>query len=327
MIKKLLFFVAGLFTTSVVFSQTQNVTFQVDNPLSANVYVFGSWSGWGNWPGDLMTDADGDGIYDKTIAIASGTVEYLYVSITATDTIKEPLNPAWLCTNGNGQYTNRVLTVGATADTVCSNWASCTACGQVVVPFVDVTFQLQNSTATPVYIFGSWSGWSNWPGTMMTLNTASNLYEATISVQGDSVIEYLFVAGPDTTKEVLDPNAACTNGNGQFTNRKTLIGVNDTTICAKWQSCVPCTPTSIQEVEGADVFVLINSNGLRINSDYYSKFTQLEVFDALGRNVYSNMNGIVSNSNITAQFQKNTVYFIRLKSNDKTFTFKRIVTN
>lgn len=327
MLKKILFLVSGLFFTSMVFSQTQNITFQVDNPISSNVYVFGSWSGWSNWPGDLMTDNDGDGVYDKTLPIASGTVEYLYVCITATDTIKEALNPAWLCTNGNGQYTNRVLTVGTSAITTCNNWASCSLCGQVVIPFVDVKFQLQGPPSTPVYVFGSWSGWSNWPGTMMTLNTTSNLYEATISVQGDSAIEYLFVSGADTTKEILDPNASCTNGNGQFTNRKSLIGVNDTTVCAKWQTCVPCTPTSVQEIDNSDVSVFINTNGLRIHSDFYNKFNQLEVYDLQGRLVFTLNNGLVANSFVSIPFQKNNVYFVRIKSNDKEFKYKQMVTN
>jgi len=327
MIKKLLSIFSGLLITSTVFSQTQNVTFQVDNPLSASVYVFGSWSGWSNWPGDLMTDSNGDGVYDKTLPIASGSVEYLYVSVTATDTIKEGLNPAWLCTNGNGQYTNRTLTVGSSAITVCNNWASCSLCGEVVVPYVNVKFQLQNPTASPVYVFGSWSGWSNFPGTLMTLNTSTNLYEASVSVQGDSTIEYLYFAGPDTTKEILDPNASCTNGNGQYTNRLSMIGTNDTTICAQWQTCTACTPTGIQDLKVSDVTVLVNTNGIRVNSDFYSKFNQLQVFDAIGRSIYSDVNGLVSNSNIPVQLQKNTVYFLRLKSNDKVFTFKKVITN
>jgi hypothetical protein len=64
MIKKLLSLSLALFLTSAVFSQTQNVTFQVANPDSTPVYVFGSWSGWSNWPGDQMTDTNGDGIFE-----------------------------------------------------------------------------------------------------------------------------------------------------------------------------------------------------------------------------------------------------------------------
>jgi hypothetical protein len=327
MIKKLLSVITALFISSSVFSQTHNVTFQVANPTTTNVYVFGSWSGWSNWPGDLMTDANGDGIFDKTLALQSGNVEFLYVCVSPTDTTKEQLNPAWLCTNGNGQYTNRVLAIGSNDTTVCNNWASCTTCGQTPTPYVNVNFQLQSAPSSSMYVFGSWSGWSNWPGTLMNFNSASNLYEATISVQGDSTIEYLFVNGADTTKEILDPNAACTNGNGQFTNRKSSIAVADTMICAKWQTCESCIPTSIKEIKMSDIRISINSTSLRINTELYTRFNQVEVYNATGSLVYSELNGVAANTNVSASFQRNMIYFVRLKSNDRTFTFKTVSMN
>ncbi|MFN5793430.1 MAG: hypothetical protein ACK455_01420, partial [Bacteroidota bacterium] len=190
MIKKLLSLFLALFLTSAVYSQTQNVNFQVANPDSTPVYVFGSWSGWSNWPGDQMTDTNGDGIFEKTLNIASNTAhEYLFVN--GVGPTKETLNPAWLCTNGNGQYTNRVLPLANSDTTVCVNWSSCSSCGTIVIPYVNVKFQVQNPPATPVRVFGSWSGWSNWPGTLMTFNASDNAYEATISVQSDSAVEYL----------------------------------------------------------------------------------------------------------------------------------------
>lgn len=318
---------AALLMSSSVFSQTQNVTFQVANPTSSNVYVFGSWSGWSNWPGDLMTDANGDGVYDKTLALASGNVEYLYVCVTPTDTVKEALNPAWLCTNGNGQYTNRTLTIGTSAITTCNNWASCTLCGQTPTPYVDVTFQVQNPPSSSVYVFGSWSGWSNWPGTLMTLNTTSNVYEATISVQGDSTIEYLFVNGADTTKEILDPNAACTNGNGQFTNRKSIIGIADTSICAKWQTCESCIPTGIESISASEISVTMANHAIRINTEIQASFSQLEVYTATGKLVYSENGKVATNTSITGPFLTNTLYLIRLKSNEKVLTYKVLSMN
>ena len=34
---------------------------------------------------------------------------------------------------------------------------------------INVTFQVQNPDATPVYLFGSWNNWGNWPGYLMTV--------------------------------------------------------------------------------------------------------------------------------------------------------------
>jgi hypothetical protein len=326
MIKKLLSLSLALFLTSAVFSQTQNVTFQVANPDSTPVYVFGSWSGWSNWPGDQMTDSNGDGIFEKTLNIASNTAhEYLFVN--GVGPTKETLNPAWLCTNGNGQYTNRVLPLANLDTTICVNWSSCSACGTIVIPYVDVKFQVQNPPATPVRVFGSWSGWSNWPGTLMTFNASDNAYEATISVQSDSAVEYLFISGPDTTKEALNPAMTCTNGNGEFTNRKSLIGLNDTTICAKWQSCDACEPLLTSEQIKSTVTVSLHLNGININSTENIKFNQVELFDVLGRSIYNNLNGFNSGNKIDVPLQYNSIYFIKLKANENSFTFKGIVTN
>ena len=78
-------------------------------------YLRGSWD-WGG-PGDMMADADGDGVRQVTKQITGGA-EYLY----AVDTdgvggwdVNESNDPNETCTNGNAN-TNRVLTI-ATADT------------------------------------------------------------------------------------------------------------------------------------------------------------------------------------------------------------------
>ncbi len=65
------------------FSQTTyNVTFQVDmNQYNAtsigNVEVFGSFN---NWAGGvtIMSDANSDGVYDVTVAMPAGAIEYLF---------------------------------------------------------------------------------------------------------------------------------------------------------------------------------------------------------------------------------------------------------
>jgi hypothetical protein len=116
-----------------------NVTFQVQSPESLPVYVFGSWSGWGNWPGTPMTSV-GNGFYATTLSFPANTNhEFLFVN--GTSPVKEVLNPAWSCTNGNSQYTNRILSLFATDTTICYNWASCNTC---IVPIVPQNLSLGN---------------------------------------------------------------------------------------------------------------------------------------------------------------------------------------
>jgi hypothetical protein len=119
------------------------VTFEVENPASTPVYVFGNWNNWGNWPGDLMTSL-GNGLYSFDMPLTSGTTyEFLFVS--GSTPVKEVLNPAWSCTNGNAQYTNRVLVVGSSSSTICYKWALCDPCGGSSTTQVDLPVTFDNS--------------------------------------------------------------------------------------------------------------------------------------------------------------------------------------
>ena len=109
----------SVFLFTAAMAQNKNVTFQVDNPDSTQVYVFGSWSGWGNWPGTPMTNL-GNGKFSVTISIpANATHEFLFVNGSPATPIKETLDSLAPCTNGNPQYTNRVFAMGANDTAIC----------------------------------------------------------------------------------------------------------------------------------------------------------------------------------------------------------------
>ncbi len=103
-----------------------------------------------------------------------------------------------------------------------------------------VTFQVESPDSTPVYVFGSWSSWSNFPGDAMTL-IAPNKYSVTLSIASSTTHEFLFVNG--TATESMDPTAACTNMNTQYTNRVINVGTADTAVCYTWETCTSCTVT------------------------------------------------------------------------------------
>jgi hypothetical protein len=109
---------------------TVNVTFQVDMGLVTAAFTTPEVNGtWNSWCGNCnpMTDADGDGVWEATIALLSGNYEYKYSADAWT--IQEMNDPTASCTNGDPVYTNRVLSVGTsdmTISTVC--WGSCSAC-------------------------------------------------------------------------------------------------------------------------------------------------------------------------------------------------------
>jgi hypothetical protein len=69
----------------------------------------------------------GNNLYEATIQLNSnGAYEYLFVN--GVGPTKEALNPAWSCTNGNGQYTNRTLAMGTNDTTLCAIWGLCNHC-------------------------------------------------------------------------------------------------------------------------------------------------------------------------------------------------------
>jgi hypothetical protein len=139
-----------------------NITFQVDmtlSPYSGTPILRGSWN-WGV-NGDLMTDANGDNIWEFTKLFTSspGAVyEYVY-SVDTGGTqgfdVTEQNDPLGLCTNGNSQYTNRVLSIpslDSILGVVC--FESCESCRLSVVSICDSSYLWNgvNYNTTGIYI-------------------------------------------------------------------------------------------------------------------------------------------------------------------------------
>jgi hypothetical protein len=297
-----------------------NVRFQVSAPDSTPVFVFGSWSNWSNFPGDTMVSI-GSNIHEKVISVpANATYEYLYVNGTTT---KEVLDPAWSCTNGNGQYTNRVLPVGTADFTKCNKWASCDSCGAVVPSNINVKFAVQATDSIPVYVFGSWSNWSNFPGTPMLLNIATGNYEATIAMASNAAVEYLYVNG-SSTKEVLNSAWTCTNGNTQFTNRVATLGATDTSFCNRWEECTSCYPLSLSSTTNNSIHVLAKDGAVKIITSNNTSIDKLEIYDAMGKLVYVG-NNVAPNQYISTNTFANALYVVRLQNAGQVYNSKFIV--
>jgi hypothetical protein len=298
-------------------------TFQVENPDSTPVYLFGSWD-WTTYPGILMTSIGG-GKYQatKNLPLNDTTIEYLFVNGNTPQ--KEVLNPAWPCTNGNGQYTNRkIINTGTMAKTLCNKWASCDSCGAITPSNINVKFAVQATDSMPVYLFGSWSGWNNFPGILMPKNNATGNYEVIVSLKAKDTIEYLYVNGIGT-KEVLSATLPCTNGNSQYTNRKAVLGNTDITFCNRWQSCATCYPLAIGNSKLDNVNIFMSNTYLNINANASMQFDGIEIFDIVGRTVFASNKKINANENIAVNLNSNTMYIVRVKSGDTYYKIKAII--
>ncbi|NBW30969.1 MAG: hypothetical protein EBR35_06920, partial [Flavobacteriales bacterium] len=214
-----------------LYAQT-NVTFKVDMnqstmPAGSIPEVNGTFNGWCGSCAS-MTDANADGVWEKTISLAAGMYQYKFSYSNWTG--QETLIPGSSCTITTGANTNRNLTVGATAmvlSTVC--YGSCSACGVTPPPptQAQVTFKVDVSqSGLPVGAipevngtFNSWCGSCN----AMTDANADGIWETTILLNSGSY-EYKFSYSTWTGQETLVPGSSCTITTGANTNRSLTVG-------------------------------------------------------------------------------------------------------
>ena len=114
-----------------------NVTFKIDMNQYAEAYAYsgvflnGSFNGWCG-PCNPMDDADGDGVWELTLSLNPGTIEYKF-TLDGWNYQEELAGIAGIeaCTSLIDGYTNRTLTFEADVvlDAVC--WESCDACAVV----------------------------------------------------------------------------------------------------------------------------------------------------------------------------------------------------
>ena len=115
-------------------TDSANITFKVDmsqvsDPFSTPEVngTFNSWCGNCN----AMSDTNGDNIWDVTVKLQSGdTIEYKYSADSWS--IQETNDPNGFCTNGDPNFTNRVLIVPVN-DTILPDvcWGSCDTCSPI----------------------------------------------------------------------------------------------------------------------------------------------------------------------------------------------------
>jgi len=131
-------------------SCTYDVTFRVDlseeDAAGQTAYLNGGFNGW---CGDCnpMFDPEGDGIWERTVALPAGSHEYKFTT-EAWNGLVEEFAVGTPCTNstydGPTVYTNRVVEVVSSPvdlEAVCFN--SCEACEPDVVEYHAVTFRVQ----------------------------------------------------------------------------------------------------------------------------------------------------------------------------------------
>ncbi len=293
-----------------------DVTFQVDmseyTGTFTSVNLNGNFNGWCGGCNE-MTDADMDGVYEITLNVPGGNIEYKFTVDAWND--QEQFLGGEDCTLTTGNYTNRVYAVdgNATLDVVC--WNSCNACGFTGGPADgDITFQVDMSqymgTFTTVNLNGNFNGWCGGCNEM-TDGDGDGVYEVTLNVPGGN-IEYKFTVDGWTDQENFAGGEECTLTTGEFTNRVYAVDGNATLDVVCWNSCEACAPmcSAPENIQHQ----LLPPSALRINWNDHPNATR---YDVIYRPLNSTgwMRRGVYNSEVTLRYlQPNTVYVYRVRS-------------
>ena len=239
-----------------------NVTFQVDmNEYTGSygtVNLNGSFAGWCG-ACIPMTDDDTNGVYEVTVEIATGTIEYKFTVDGWSD--QEMFVEGTSCTSTIDGFTNRTMDVtgAATLDVVC--WNSCYAC-DVATGCTDpgalnyddtaiaddgscsytVTLRLDMSNATiseaGVHVAGAFQAWD--PGSTPMSTPGLDLYEYTVQLANGSY-QFIYVNGNTWDgQESVPADCGADNGLGGFNREITVAGANMTLDVVCFGSCSAC---------------------------------------------------------------------------------------
>ncbi len=130
---------AGSDNGSCLFATNFNVDMNCTDPFT-NVYITGPWCGWcGAEAYNIMTDANADGIYNVTVNLAAGNVEYKYMvdNWASQENLVDDVQNGGTCapiTDG-ANYANRQIVVGTTTN---DTYGKCTSCGGVTPDPCDI---------------------------------------------------------------------------------------------------------------------------------------------------------------------------------------------
>ena len=232
--------------TVIINPPTPNVTFKVDmsqytGPAYTGVFVNGTFNGW-NGTSNPMSDANMDGVWETTVPIGAGAIEYKFTLDGWNG--QEQFVGGETCTVTNNGFTNRSYTVtgDAVLGTVCYN--SCTACANDVTFKVDMTQSSMPAGSIPE-VNGTFNNWCGNCNAMTDVNS-DGIWETTISLAA-GMYEYKFSYSAWTGQETLVPGSSCTITTGANTNRSLTVGSEAVVLpIVCWNSCSACPgPTNV----------------------------------------------------------------------------------
>ena len=293
---------------------SHSVTFQVDMQNVTGFTTPEINGTFNNWCGGcfVMTDANGDNIWEGTTVLEEGTYEFKYAYDSWAGS--EQLTAGDACTITNGGFTNRLLSVTADVVLPVVCWASCVDCGGTATP-VDVTFQVDMSQYLGSFTTPEVNGtFNNWCGGCAPMSDANgdNKWELTIPLI-PGTYEYKFAFDSWLGQENLIAGSTCTVTNNGFTNRVITAIDAETLPAVCWESCELCPDFVNESSNTISVYPNPSNGNIRINSNLALPYN-IEVFDLSGRKV-QDMKVFQSNTEINLENLAKGAYQIRVSNN------------
>lgn len=303
-----------------------NVVFKVDMSQAGVTFttpeVNGTFNGWcgGCAP---MSDADGDNIWELTIALAAGTYEFKYAYDTWAGS--EQLLPGSACTVTNGGFTNRslVVTGDMVMDAVC--YGFCEACTSVQVP-VNVVFAVDMSQYSGTYTTPEVNGtFNNWCGGCAPMSDpdGNDIWELTISLTPGNY-EFKFAVDNWADSEQLAQGLPCTLTTDGFTNRVLVVEEAETlgTVC--WASCEACI-VSVNDIEKENPFTVYPNPAndiLFVQGTLQQQNAIVRIYDISGKLVVEDLNFNTANNSLSTAELTNGLYTLQVIVAEGVYTSK-----
>jgi alpha-amylase len=238
-------------------AQATSITLRVDmsqqTVAASGVHVAGSFQSEAGFPSDwnpattLMTDADGDNVYEVTVNIPAGIYQYKFINGNAWTGAELP--PVSCGVDDGGGNVNREFTLGATAQRLPSvEFGGC----NTQVRF-SVNMRGQTVPRAGIHVMGNFqalAGYgSNWDPASIPLsdNNGDGIYEVQLALPAPGRFLYRFVNG-STTAGVETVPAACGSSDGSGGLARVVDATapvnTPTTFC--FSACQACgsSPTS-----------------------------------------------------------------------------------
>jgi hypothetical protein len=309
--------------TQIVQAATPLITFQVNmnnytGPAFTNVYVSGTFN---NWSGNAnpMTDANLDGIWEVTLPINQGAIEYKFSLDNWANS--EQFAGGETCTVTNGGFTNRSYTVVGDANLGAVCYESCSVCTS------DVTFRVNMNTYldlggapfTGVFINGTFNGWNGTSNPMTEIGAGFGIWEVTLPLP-NGTIEYKFTLDGWNASEQFAGGESCTITTGGFTNRVyTVTGVADLGVVC-YESCSECVG-GLDENTAATFTLMPNPAQTSFNIVSEETITSIELVDLSGKSVRK----VTGTTQVTVADLVQGMYTVIVRSENGTSTSRVIV--